>query len=137
MDEWRLGRAIEESMSAAGHTPVEIQNAIQAIRIGMHQHDWYVQAGSQNEKQLLKKWLSDLEIQNFLKVNRYNDILWYNRESFSELLTWMQVIALVENQKEMVTRSTLAETLIGTGQMMGKIKLMDKKSAYQVLKLIS
>jgi glycosidase len=136
MDEWRITRAIEDTMTESGCSPVEVQNAIKAIRIGIRHQGWYADASSESEKQVLRKWLSDSEIQNFLKVNRYNGILWYNRESFGELMTWMQVITLVENQKPLITSATMAETLIGTGQMMSKIKLMDKKSGYQVLKLI-
>ncbi len=137
MDELRLARAIEDTMIASGCSPVEVQTAIQAIRIGIRYQGWYNVAGSESEKQLLRKWLSDSEIQNFLKVNRYNGILWYNRESFSELLTWMQVIALVETQHESLASSTVAETLLGTNEVMKKLKAMDKKSAYQVLKLIN
>ncbi len=136
MDEWRLTRAIEDTMNESGCSPVEIQNAIQAIRIGIRHQGWYTVAGSHSEKQLLRKWLSDSDIQNFLEVNRYNGILWYNRESFSEFLTWMQVIALVETQKEYPAGSTVAETLLGSSELMRKIKALDKKSAYQVLKLI-
>ena len=137
MDEWRLARAIEDTMKESGCTPVEIQTAIQAIRIGIRHQGWYTDSGSLSETQLLRKWLSDSDIQNFLKVNRYNGILWYNRESFSELLTWMQVIALVETQKEYLAGSTVAETLLGTHEILRKMKAMDIKSAYQVLKLIN
>lgn len=136
MDEWRLARSIEETMSSSGCSPVEIQNAIQAIRIGIRHQDWFTDAGTQSEKQLLRKWLSDSDIQNFLKVNRYNGILWYNRESFSELMTWMQTIALVETQKKSLASSTVAETLLGVHEIMKKLMTMDKKSTYQVLKLI-
>jgi hypothetical protein len=115
---------------------LEIQSAIQAIKIGIRHQGWYTLAGAESEKQLLRKWLSDSTIQNFLKVNRYNDILWYNREAFGELLTWMQTIALVEGQKRLLASSTVAETLLGTHEAMKKYKALDKKSGYQVLKLI-
>lgn len=136
IDEWRLARAIEETMSKDGCTPLEIQSAIQAIKIGIRHKDWYIDAGNESEKQLLRKWLSDSTIQNFLKVNRYNDILWYNREAFGELLTWLQAMALVEGQKKLLASSTVAETLLGTHETMKKYKALDKKSGYQVMKLI-
>jgi hypothetical protein len=127
MDEWRLARAIEETMSKTGCSPFEIQSAIQAIKIGIRHQSWYSLAGSESEKQLLRKWLSDSTIQ---------DILWYNREAFGELLTWLQAIALVEGQKRLLASSTVAETLLGTHETMKKYKAMDKKSGYQVMKLI-
>jgi hypothetical protein len=44
---------------------------------------------------VLESWLQDSDVQGFLQVNRYQDVLWYNQEAFDELLWWMLAIAAV------------------------------------------
>lgn len=41
-------------------------------------------------------WLKDGEVQRFLQVNRYLGVLWFNHESFGQLLGWMLSLAAVE-----------------------------------------
>ena len=45
---------------------------------------------------VLVSWLRDNEVQQFLRVNRYGGVLWFNKESFDQLLGWMLVLAAVE-----------------------------------------
>ncbi|OGO29233.1 MAG: hypothetical protein A2136_00065 [Chloroflexi bacterium RBG_16_54_11] len=40
--------------------------------------------------------LSDTDAQGYLGVNRYQDILWFNKESFEDLLWWLFIAAVVE-----------------------------------------
>lgn len=136
MDEWRLGKAIEETMSGSGFNSSDIQSTLLAVKIGIRHQNWYHDAVSLSAKQLLKSWLSDLNVQSFLKVNRYNDTLWYNREALGEFLQWMQLFALIESQKEARSSSMVTETLLATNKVIKKIKELDKRSGYQVMKLI-
>ena len=40
--------------------------------------------------------LSDSDALNYLGVNRYQDILWFNKEAFEDLMWWLFIIAAVE-----------------------------------------
>jgi hypothetical protein len=48
------------------------------------------------EYKILTNLLSDSDIQLYLGVNRYQDILWFNKESFEDLLWWLYIIAALE-----------------------------------------
>jgi hypothetical protein len=38
---------------------------------------------------------SDSDVQQFLFVNRYQGVLWFNKESFEQLLWWLQFAAYI------------------------------------------
>jgi hypothetical protein len=40
--------------------------------------------------------LADSEAQRFLGVNRFDGVLWFNKESFEQLLWWMLWLAVVD-----------------------------------------
>jgi hypothetical protein len=44
---------------------------------------------------VLESWLQDGEVRHFLQVNRYQGVLWFNKEAFEQLLWWMMVSAIV------------------------------------------
>jgi hypothetical protein len=45
---------------------------------------------------ILNRILSDNDAQIYLGVNRYQDVLWFNKESFEDLLWWLYILAIVE-----------------------------------------
>jgi len=137
MDEWHLGKAFEESLKQLSFTPENSPSALLAVKIAIRHQSWLLDHGDKPAKLILKEWLSDINVQHYLKVNRYNDILWYNRESFSELLNLMQFISLIQSQKEGVSNALLAESLLASNDIIKEIRVKDKKSNYQVMKLIS
>jgi hypothetical protein len=46
--------------------------------------------------QLLISLLSDSDALGYLGVNRYQDVLWFNKEAFEDLMWWLFVIAAIE-----------------------------------------
>jgi hypothetical protein len=44
---------------------------------------------------VLRRLLRDQEVQQFLQVNRYQDILWFSKEAFARLLWWLELLAAV------------------------------------------
>ena len=46
--------------------------------------------------QLLETLLADEDVRAFLKINRYNEIDWYNKEAFEQLLWGLFAIAVVD-----------------------------------------
>lgn len=137
IEEWHLGNAIEKTMKESGYSYEEIQSALLAVKIAVKNQTWLIDRNQQSVELLLKNWFSDINIQSFVHVNRYNDVLWYNRESFNELLTLLQITALIESQKEGTSSSAIAENLIQIDEIFKKIRSKVKQSGYQVLKLIS
>jgi hypothetical protein len=45
---------------------------------------------------VLQRLLEDGDVRRFLQINRYQDVLWFNQESFTELLGWLLLGAEIE-----------------------------------------
>jgi hypothetical protein len=86
---------------------------------------------------VLDSILKDTDVQQFLQINRYNDILWFNREAFDDLLWWLMMVAAVEiscnPQRPPHQRAKDLENCYGTIQ---RLKEAAKKSGFQVEQLL-
>ena len=52
-------------------------------------------AASQTRR-LLETWLQDIDVQRFIGINRYQGVLWYNKESFEYLMGWIFTLSVVD-----------------------------------------
>jgi glycosidase len=136
-DEWHLGKALEETLKQMAFSTEEIQITLMSVRIASRHHSWLQELNGLPAKAILKDWLADPQIQYLLRVNRYNDILWYSREGFQTLVTLMQFVALLEAQKTGISASVLSEKLIELDAIFKQINALEKKSDYQVMKLVN
>jgi hypothetical protein len=58
---------------------------------------------------LLERLLQDPDVQGFLQVNRYRDVLWFNKEMFDRLLGWLLLTAAASILAEAPAESTPEE----------------------------
>jgi hypothetical protein len=119
------------------------QGAWQAISLvkilTSHQNCFALDKATRERKaaRCLENLLKDQEVQQFLQVNRHQEVLWFNKEAFESLAGWLFTIALVTcleppppPEKEAVAR--IAETF-------GIIQIWleaARKSGYRVEKLM-
>jgi hypothetical protein len=76
-------------------------------------------------------------VRGVLQVNRYQGILWFNKEAFEELLAWMMRIAAINVIADKNLSSDEARNQIaGHYQVIRKLKKAELKSEYQVEKLL-
>ncbi len=121
IDEWMLNKIIVSTLNDLGLDERSNWRAVTLIKLLTSQHAWWSQASSAPGKTgqaahgLLTSLLSDSDAMAYLGVNRYQDVLWFNKESFEDLLWWLMVIASVEipakyagtGQTELVAKSIL------------------------------
>jgi hypothetical protein len=70
-------------------------------------------------------------------MNRYNDIWWYNKEAFEEMLWWlMMVAALTIGSDSLRSVNTVVEELQRCYAMIQTWQKAGEKSDYQVEKLL-
>jgi hypothetical protein len=85
----------------------------------------------------MQSWLAVPEIQQFLGVNRYKDVLWFNKEAFDEFSWWMSVISLIARSGEKDVSSTeLLELIFRLSDLNVKFKKALRKSKFQVAGLL-
>jgi hypothetical protein len=86
---------------------------------------------------VLESWLKDDEVQQFLQVNRYRGVLWFNKEAFEQLLWWMLVVAVVTISADPL-RSTaeVSQEIVTAYDIVRKLQQAEEESGYQVEKLL-
>jgi len=85
----------------------------------------------------LRTILGRPDIQQFLKVNRYQEELWFNKERFESIVWWMFAIALIDiGSDTKISTNVMVEKLISLNLvrklLMGKME----KSEFRFDKLI-
>lgn len=138
MDEWQFGKQLTNLYSSMGLDDLRVNRMMNSIRILVNQQRWFKKFTDADPAQMARIWFSDVDIQRFLGVNRYQDTLWFNKESFREFIWWMNLLAVLECGSEQNASATTMVEIILTLQKLYKTLLnAEKKSKYQVNLLIN
>ena len=137
IDEWLLGKLVATTCQDAGLDEHSAGRAVEAIKIMVSHQHWYSTPYSKNERALkiLENWLKDSDIQSYLGVNRYQGVLWFNKESFEQLLWWMYIVAVIELYPEANEETDLASIpgeILACYNIIRKLGQAVEDSGYQV-----
>jgi hypothetical protein len=137
LDEWQFSKFINEAYLAMGLDAPQIWRMNLALRLIVAQQNWFEKLGDKPLNQILEHWLADSDVQRFIGVNRYKDVLWFNQESFEEFVWYMVVTAtLVAVAKPGISSSEVVETILGAFEIAGGLLKAEKASTYQVSRLL-
>jgi len=139
IDEWLLGKIINPVFHDLRFDDGQSWQALVLIKILTSHQNWYQQNDEKKGRsyRIFKNLLEDQEVQQFLQINRYQDVLWFNKEAFEKFVGWLYKIAVID----WITNITLGEKEIAEGLIerykiiQGWLKARDK-SGYQVEKLL-
>ncbi len=139
IDEWLLGQVIAGAMQDLGLSVTQAWQSITAIKLMTTHQDWRrLRARKQNRAdRAVKAWLADSVTAQFLQINRYNDILWFNKEAYEALAGWSYTTALVLASAEPKRKPAQIAKEIGEvyRDLQTWVKA-EKKSKYQVERLV-
>ena len=136
-EEWQFYKVLNEVLTGMGIDSSPAVRAVQALKLITARPDWYETASRQTTSEIISDWFSLPDIQSFLHCNRFEGILWYNREAFDSLLWWMTTGALLQARSDpRATENQALETLIGCHEIVRSLQKADKNSEYQVEKLL-
>ncbi len=132
--EWGLDPIIAEALMDLGLEEGLAKRWTGLIKILTRHQRWFEQ---ENPYRILENLFRDEEAQQFLGVNRYNNILWFNKEAFEELLWWMMLTAALEAGYDPVRPAKeIIRDLERCWSMIQKFQDAEKKSGYQAQKLL-
>jgi hypothetical protein len=132
-----LSKFVNEAYLSMGFDEAQVWRLNLALRLTVAQQNWFVEMGNKPLNQILEHWLADSDVQRFIGVNRYKDVLWFNQESFEEFTWYMVVTAtLVAAAKPEISSSEVVETILGAFEIAGGLQKAEKASAYQVARLL-
>jgi hypothetical protein len=103
MDEWMLNKIFISTLNDLGLDERSNWRAVTLVKLLTSHHAWWkiidtnqVKKSKSAPYRILSSILSDSDALGYLGVNRYQEVLWFNKEAFEDLLWWLFIIAAVE-----------------------------------------
>lgn len=136
IDEWLLGRCIRDVLRDLGLDEGAAERALAAIKLLTTLNGLEPQ-GKRVAPQL-EAWSRDAEVQQFIGANRYNEILWFNKEAFEEFLRWMMRITVVQLTADpLATADEVAKQMLAAFDFIAQVQRLENDSEFQLDKLMA
>jgi len=141
IDEWLLGIVIAGALRDQGLDEPEAWQVVGRIKwLTSHQRWFALDAPSIHARayHVLETLLKDDQVQQFLQVNRYQGVLWFNKEAFEQLLWWLTLLAVVEiGVDPLRPEAEVTREMLACYEVVQLLHRAEEKSDYQVEKLLS
>lgn len=135
-DEWRLGPLLAEALREAGLDDAQARDSALLVQILAGRQDWLGLPGQPRVATALRSWLRDDEVRRFLRVNLYQDVVWFHKEPFEQLLEWaLRVTAVGLCSDPSQSPSAVAESLLEACRVAGELRQAEERSGYQLARL--
>ncbi len=133
IDEVMLSSVFKGFFSELGLNEKDMWEGLSLIRIFTMHQNWFENMNKRTVYNILEPFMVDSEVQDFLQINRYKDILWFNRETSELLLNWMLFSATVNLlAAERSPDKDLTSTLPRLAEIIDNIRTASAGSNYQV-----
>ncbi|MCS7059780.1 MAG: alpha-amylase family glycosyl hydrolase [Anaerolineae bacterium] len=137
LDEWRLSAVIAKAGHQIGLDDGAVTHALALVKTLMMHQCWFDSAGIDTPPDLTtfaRALFSDADVCTYLGVNRYNNILWFNKESFERLVWWLLALAdLNLDRLEPAEAHARREQLVAAAH---RLHEAERASGYQVEQLL-
>jgi hypothetical protein len=136
-DEWRLSKYIKNTLRELSineeEKTMEVGSIIKLI-VSLHNWSNSMEYREKNFYSIFQSFFRDPEIQLYLKVNRYHNLLWYSAEKFDDFTRWIWLTAIIDRiAKSNDTLSNEIEELLA---YFHRITEIAKNSKFQVNKFL-
>lgn len=143
IDEWLLGKIIAGTLRDLGIEDGASWRAVSLVKLLTTHSTWYQNSinNSDDAALILQGWFKDGQLQAYLGVNRYQDTLWFNQESFEDLLWWAFAVAVVKivSYPDSATKEStrmIVKRILGCYHLINQLQNAALKSGFQVEKLL-
>ncbi len=166
LDEWTLNKVLENILQPFGQTADDIPGRINLIKtLMLHQNRFknltpptkparkkssakpaaknipLPTAALKNEKpayQFITALLKDTDARNYIRVNRFQEVLWFGKELFDDLIDWLYIISIVELlARPKLKKADLAQEILRCNALIAEIHTAGDQSEYQIEKLVN
>jgi len=133
VDRRRLNKVITAALTELGVDKDRVSGEVRLIKLLLRLHESRLPYSSGT----VKKMLDWAEATDYLKVNRYEGVFWFNKERFEELLSWLLIVESIKTAQRSpetpkITKKE-AEYLSGVA---GQAQLLARKSGCRLDKLV-
>ena len=134
IDEWRLSTIIVGVLRDLGASEMAANDGASLVKLLTSHQQW---ARVPTARQAMLSLLRDTEVQQWLQVNRYQDILWFNKETFQRLVRWLALIAVVTAYAESDTADQAAAAVAHALALTEELLAAEGQSGYQIDRLLA
>jgi len=135
MMEWKLDQIIAQTLADSGLDQGTAGRSVLLTKLLARYQRWFEE---ETVYRVIETLLKDSEAQQFLGVNQYDDILWFNKEALEEMLWWMMLTSALEiGFDRLRPAKEIIRELEKVWSMIKKLQDAKIKSGYQVGKLVS
>jgi hypothetical protein len=145
VDEWLLRKIIVGAFKDLGADEDTALREVLLVNALISRHRSLVDYSGKPKAayRVVEAWLKDDDARGFLQVNRYQDVLWYNKEAFDRLLGLMLLAAIADaaappgGQKPDRDTVDLAEAISDYYDIARALKQAQAESGYRVDNLLA
>ncbi|GAA5343045.1 MAG: hypothetical protein canaca05_05420 [Anaerolineaceae bacterium] len=94
LDEEPTSRLVTETLKGLGFGDYEAYKACQAIKWMLINTTWLTEKDL-TPSELLEQWLQDEQFKEYLELNKYNQVFWFNKEKFESMLWYMHIATIL------------------------------------------
>ncbi|TFG63501.1 MAG: alpha-amylase [Spirochaetales bacterium] len=135
-DEWLLTKPVSRLLEESGLNAYSIDRLTFTLKVLLLHQDWYTSADESSPEAAagaaMETFISCDETRLFLGENRFEGILYFNRECYEEFIWWMFTIALLN----LIETDKAAEELPRLKSVMEAWISAEKASGYKVQELL-
>ena len=101
LDEWLLGRAIEQQVRELGLGSVEARRVHDTVRLLLAVDGWWATNDEAVEiGHVVSSLVSRKSGRTILGINTWEGVLWYRAEALAELVEWFRLVAVMDTWKD-------------------------------------
>jgi glycosidase len=135
IDEWLLGKIIAGTLQELGMSEDTARRAITLVKILVkHRPPEKLPPAFS-----LHALLSDVAVQSYIGMNRYQDVLWFNKETFEELVWWLYATSVITTTASIKVEEPAAEfakAILDLYEAVQRLLQAESESGFQVEKLL-
>ncbi len=94
--EWQFSKLLRSLGQEFGFSDNQNQDLAVLTNTLIGLQDWYLDYKADNHAVWLRSLLSNPDVQTYLKINRHQGQLWFNKEQFESLVWWLFVTAIIQ-----------------------------------------
>jgi hypothetical protein len=139
IDEWLLGKVLAGALQDLGLDEPTAWRAVTVVKLLTSHQRWFATEApdpAARAYRILEQLLHDDEVQQFLHVNRYRDVLWFNKEAFEQLLWWLLLVAKI-SMTSLYPEAKIAEEILAGYGIVQRLRQAEEESGYQVEELMT
>ncbi len=94
LDEEPTSQLVTETLKGLGFGDYEAYKACQAIKWMLINTNWLTEKDL-TPSELLEQWLQDEQFNEYLELNEYNQVFWFNKEKFETMLWYIHIATIL------------------------------------------